>query len=173
MTYYLDGIIVVEGHADVAFLSSFIKSLYVTTNGYELPKEEIDFLKHYCDEKKIIVLTDPDDAGKNIREKIKVYNFKHIDVEVNIDSCNKNGKHGIAECDKNTIINVLKEHLTREKPMRGNITTGQLMDLGIISQYDRDQLCKKLHLGICNGKQLVNRINTLNIDKKKIVEATR
>ena len=54
MTYYLDGIVVVEGHGDEAFLSSFIKSLYVITNGYDLPKEDIDFLKHYSNKKKYV-----------------------------------------------------------------------------------------------------------------------
>ena len=173
MTYYLDGIIVVEGHGDEAFLSSFIKSLYIITNGYDLPKEDIDFLKHYSGKKKVIVFTDPDDAGKSIRKKINDYNFKHIDVEVAIDSCNKNGKHGVAECDKNTIINVLEEHLSTKEPICGNITTSKLMMLGVITKLDRDQLCKKLHLGICNGKQLVRRINVLNIDENTIVEAMR
>ena len=173
MTYYFDGIIVVEGHGDEAFLSSFIKSLYVITNGYDLPEEEIDFLKHYCDKKKIIILTDPDDAGKNIRKKINDYNFKHIDIEVGIDACNKNGKHGIAECDKNTITNVLEEHLSTKEPTLSNISTSRLMSLGVITKLDRDKLCKKLHLGICNGKQLVHRINVLNIDENVIVEAMR
>ena len=173
MTYYLDGIIVVEGHGDVAFLSSFIKSLDVTTNGYDLPEEEIDFLKHCCDKKKVVVLTDPDDAGKDIREKIRAYNFKHIDIEVDLISCNKNGKHGIAECDKNTILNVLKEHLSNKEPITGNITASKLMNLGIVTKLDRDKLCKNLHLGICNGKQLVHRINALNIDEEAITKALR
>ena len=49
--YYFDGIIVVEGKSDVSYLSSFIDALYITTNGYEIPDEEIDFLKHYSKQK--------------------------------------------------------------------------------------------------------------------------
>ena len=173
MTYYLDGVLVVEGHGDVAFLSSFIKSLYVITNGYDLPKEEIDFLKHYCDRKKIVVLTDPDDAGNTIREKINAFDFKHIDINVKLELCNKKGKHGIAECDKNEIINVLEEHLSVNKPIMGDITASKLMHIGVITKLDRDKLCEKLHLGICNGKQLVHRINVLNIDEETIINALR
>ena len=55
MIYCFDGVIVVEGTNDAAFLSSFIDSIFVITNGYDLPKEEIDFLKH-VQGKKIIIL---------------------------------------------------------------------------------------------------------------------
>ena len=46
MNFY-DGIIVVEGRGDEAFLSSFIDSIYVVTNGFELNKKDIDFLVNH------------------------------------------------------------------------------------------------------------------------------
>ena len=39
MKYFVDGIIVVEGISDVAFLSEFIEAEFVTTNGSEIPTE--------------------------------------------------------------------------------------------------------------------------------------
>ena len=36
--YYFNGVIVVEGKSDVSYLSSFIDSLYFTTNGYDIYK---------------------------------------------------------------------------------------------------------------------------------------
>ena len=42
--FYFNGIIVVEGKTDVAFLSSVIMSEYVISNGYEVPKAGIAYL---------------------------------------------------------------------------------------------------------------------------------
>ena len=171
--HYFDGIIVVEGKSDEAFLSSFIEALYVTTNGYDLPKDEVEFLKHYAGSKKISVLTDSDEAGKTIRKRINEYSFPHIDVEVDIKHCNKNNKHGVAECDKNEIINVLKEHLGCEKTLIGNISTKDLIDANVSDKQARDYLAEKLHLGKCNNKQLLRRLNFLRITKEQINEVMR
>ena len=171
--HYFDGIIVVEGKSDEAFLSSFIEALYVTTNGYDLPKDEVEFLKYYAGSKKIIVLTDSDEAGKTIRKRINEYGFPHIDVEVDIKHCNKNNKHGVAECDQNEIINVLKAHLGFEKTLIGNISTKDLIDDNVSDKQARDYLAEKLHLGKCNNKQLLRRLNFLRITKEQINEVMR
>ena len=163
MMYYFDGIIVVEGKSDVSYLSSFIDALYITTNGYEIPDEEIDFLKHYSKQKKVIVLTDPDDAGECIRNKLSKLEFAYIDIKVNLAKCDKNGKHGIAECDKNELLNVLIEHLSTKETTKGQLTCSDLYRYGIVDNESRNSLCKKLHLGICNNKQLLKRLNYLNI----------
>ena len=41
----IDGVIVVEGKSDVAFLSNFIDTEFVTTNGSEISKDTIEYLK--------------------------------------------------------------------------------------------------------------------------------
>ena len=105
MKYHLDNIVVVEGKADEAYLSSFIDAVYVKTNGYEIPSKEIEFLNNPRNNKSIIVLTDSDAAGKEIRTRLNKLLKNPINVEVNILRCNKNGKHGVAECDKEEIRN--------------------------------------------------------------------
>ena len=126
MKYYFDGIIVVEGRNDESYLSSFIESIYVVTNGYEIPKQEIAFINNKRNNKPVIILTDSDEAGKLIREKLNSLFNKGINIEVDIVKCNKNGKHGVAECDKDEVINVLKEHLGTKEPNKGSI---ELKDL--------------------------------------------
>ena len=66
----IDGVIVVEGKTDVSFLSSFVEAEFVTTNGSEISKETIDYLKKIAANKYIYVLTDPDYPGERIRKKI-------------------------------------------------------------------------------------------------------
>ena len=45
MKLFFDGIIVVEGKNDASYLSSFVDTVFVITNGYEIPQKEIEFLK--------------------------------------------------------------------------------------------------------------------------------
>ena len=41
----VDGVIVVEGKSDIAFLSNFIEAEFVITNGSEISKDTISYLK--------------------------------------------------------------------------------------------------------------------------------
>ena len=71
MKYFINKIIVVEGKEDASYLSSFIEAEYVITNGYDIPKEEIDYLNEASKHTDILVLVDPDEAGRQIEEKLK------------------------------------------------------------------------------------------------------
>ena len=71
MKYFINKIIVVEGKEDVSFLSSFIEAEYITTNGYDIPKEEVEYINQASKRKEILVLVDPDKAGREIEEKLK------------------------------------------------------------------------------------------------------
>ena len=169
MKYYFDGIIVVEGTGDTSFLSSFIDALYVETNGFDLKDREIDFLTN--SNKQIIVLTDSDESGKRIRQNLLDKIPHAISVEVDLDHCNKKGKHGVAECDREEIINKLNLYLMKENTRRKNIKTSDLINLGIANKEIREHVCQELHLGVCNQKELIKRIDFLKIDFSEIERA--
>ena len=164
MKYYFDGIIVVEGRNDESFLSSFIESIYVVTNGYEIPKQEVAFINNERNKKSIIILTDSDNAGKTIRAKLNNLINNSVNVEVDIVKCNKHGKHGVAECEQDEVINVLKEHLSTTEPKENTIS---LKDLNI-TKDQRDYLCEKMMLGNCNQKTFIKRINYLELSLEEI-----
>lgn len=168
MKQYFDGVIVVEGTGDSAFLSSFIESIYVETNGYEIPKEEMDFLKNLPTSKRVMILADSDEAGMQIRTRLLEELINPINVIIDINLCNKNNKHGVAECSKKDILNVLKEHLQNENPFNNTLMTSDIVNLGINTKEKRKELCQKLNLGKCNNKTMIKRMNFLNIQKEEI-----
>ena len=170
MNFY-DGIIVVEGRGDEAFLSSFIDSIYVVTNGYELNKKDLEFLKSIEEKNKIIILTDSDDAGFKIRQKIEDEIPGCVNVVADINECNKNGKHGIAESNKNHILSLLKNRLTLVNQKKIYVTSSELYGLGLNNKEKRNELCTKLKLGNCNFKTMVKRLNYKQIDLKQIMES--
>ena len=173
MKYYFDGVIVVEGKHDCAHVSSFVDSLFVVSNGYDVPLKELDFLKNLPSNKKVIVLTDSDQAGEQIRLKINECLPNSTNVRVDILKCHKKGKSGVAECEKEEIINVLNEHFVESKPSIGSLSISDLNSIGLNNKDKREYISKKFHLGICNTKTLLKRINFLGIrlnDLKKELE---
>ena len=73
-------VLVVEGAADASYISSLVEALIVTTNGYEIPDKEIDFLNHLPKGKKVLILTDSDKAGGEIRNRLndRLTNLENI-----------------------------------------------------------------------------------------------
>ena len=115
MKYYLDAILVVEGKEDVSYLSSFIDSEYVVTNGYDISEEELDYLNAASKYKNVIVLVDPDVAGRAIENRLKNKLSKATYLNVKISECIRGEKDGIAECDSSEILRVLGPYLKQEK----------------------------------------------------------
>lgn len=168
----IDGVIVVEGKSDVAFLSSFIEAEFVTTNGSEISKETIEYLKKISSSKNIYVLTDPDYPGDRIRkildENIKGLNHCFVKKENSI----KHGKVGVAESTIQEIENALKNAVKTKDNKNGKITMDDLVKLGLSgseeSNEKRNKIANELNLGHCNAKTFLKRINYCNIDIKEL-----
>lgn len=169
----IDGIIVVEGKSDVSFLSSFIDAEFVTTNGSEISKETINYLKESIKTKNIYVLTDPDYPGERIRkildENIDGLNHCFINKENSI----KKGKVGVAESNKEEILKALSNATKTNQINQGSITLNDLVVLGLCgdtnSEEKRNKIAKELNLGHCNAKTFLKRINYrgISIDELK------
>lgn len=166
MKYYCDAAIVVEGTGDSSYLSSFIEALYIETNGYDIKGEDIDFLEN-CN-KKIIILTDSDQAGETIRNKLFEKLPKSLNIRVNSNLCNKHGKHGVAECEKQEIINVLKEHLYTSKQSKDEVRLNDLISLGFEQKEIKNTISNLFHLGTTKNKEMLKRINFLGITKNDL-----
>jgi len=171
----ISGIIVVEGKADENVLKAIFDCEIIKTNGYDVKPEDIMFLKKASEYENIVVLTDSDKAGEEIRSRLNKSIFNIENVKVNIDLCDKNGKHGVAECDFDEIYNVLKPFISKKDKKPNNITKANLINLGLIgdsnSKEKRDYLSKKLSLGTCNSKNILNRLLILRITLKEVKEA--
>ena len=171
----IDGIVVVEGKSDVSFLSNFIEAEFVTTNGSEISKETIDYLKKASAFRKIYVLTDPDYPGERIRKILddNINNLSHCFVRK--EHSIKKGKVGVAESNKEEIELALKNAVTFDKKPENSITMYQLSELGLTGEGDsslkRKQVCEKLHLGYCNAKTFLNRVNSCGLTIDEISKA--
>ena len=170
MKKYLSGILVVEGKEDASYLSNYIDSEIVITNGFELDEKTVKYLK----DKIVIALFDPDEAGEEIRSKFKKLLPQTIDVFVDIKRCSRGKKCGVAECEIIEILDKLSQYCIEKPTKTKDIKQSDLYNLGLIeNKQKREMVCDKLNLGKCNGKLLYKRliINNITIEKlQKTIE---
>lgn len=167
-------IIVVEGKSDICFLSSFLNADFYQVNGSSVCDEDIDFLEKACSKRGVIILTDPDYPGLQIRNYIlrKIPNSKqaYIRKEVSI----KHHKVGVAESTKEEITHALENVVTYRKKLTNNYTYCDLYSFGLTGTQDsrlkRKYLCEKLNIGYSNAKELLLKLNSLDINLSKIEE---
>lgn len=173
----INGIIVVEGKSDVAFLSTFIDAEFVVTNGSEIPDKTIEYLQKSTGNRDIFVLTDPDSPGKRIRDILdqNIPNLKHCFVSKE-HSIRKN-KVGVAESTKEEVLNALSSFIETSESKTSEITPNDLVKLGLLGAEDskakREAISKKYHLGFGNAKTFLKRVNYSGLtisDLEKVYE---
>ena len=164
----IDGVLVVEGASDVAYLSSFIETLFFTTGGYDLNREKIDFLTSVNKVNKIIVLTDPDEAGKSIKNKLKNEINGVFEVKIAKNSRKHYKKSGVAESDKNEIVNALKNYFTDDNLFTQNYDLNSLISLSENPSKKREEIIKKFGLLGGNNKAIENQLRMLKITREEL-----
>lgn len=167
--------IVVEGKTDKDLLSSFLDCEIVMTNGSAVPEDAIQYIRKLKESKTIIVLTDPDSPGKRIRDVLDSKIPGLIHAYVPKDKCIKKHKVGVAESDKQTILEALENLIPATSPTTPTITHSDLVDLGLLgfdnSAQKRVMLEEKLKLGHTNAKSFVKRCNCLGISREDLEKA--
>lgn len=170
-------LIVVEGKTDLIFLKSFLDADLVITNGSEISKETLEYIKEANKRQGVIILTDPDYPGLRIRNLITEYigDCKHAYIEKS--KAIKGKKVGIAETKKEDIIEALKNVVTYKKDNEKLVCESDLYEMGLLGRDDskklREKVCNYYHLGWCNAKTFLKRINMFGLTKEKIKEVIK
>lgn len=162
---HLDKAIIVEGKYDKIKLSSIFDAMIIVTNGFGIykNKETSDLIKFYAENGGIIILTDSDTAGFQIRNHIKglVPNNKITNVyipeisgkEKRKDKPSKAGTLGVEGIDKYIIIDAFKKagvisenefESYVKKDEKDYITKMDFYDLGFIGKKDSKEKRQKL-----------------------------
>jgi len=169
----IDEVLVVEGKMDKQLLEQYIEGDIITTNGSAISDDVISLLKELSKTRKIIVFTDPDFPGKQIRNKINS-EVECIHCFIDKSKAIKGKKVGVAETDIADLLEVLKEKISTSEYVKGNISISDLNKFGLNGRSNssklRDLLSKKLHIDHCNAKMMVKRLNMLGITKDKLKE---
>lgn len=164
-------VIVVEGKNDSINLKRFFDVDTIETHGLGLSKETIEYIKEINNKRGIIVFTDPDSAGENIRRKLN-YNIKGLkNAFVLKEDARTIKKVGIEHASKEVLSKALENIITFNDG-QNTLSYEDYLDMGLSGLKDsslkREKLIKRFHLGKCNGKTLYKRLNMLGLSKEEI-----
>lgn len=166
-------IIIVEGKDDITAVKQAVDAHVIAVHGYSsFKKETINRLKQISLTNDIIVLTDPDFAGKKIRNLIKdhIPSAKHAFISRKEGT--KNNNIGVENADCSAITEALKKAsiIFHDTDMPKTYTFDDLINnnlcYGKDSKLRREKLGDILRIGYYNSKQLLRSLNSFNIPRE-------
>jgi ribonuclease M5 len=173
MKLQLNALLVVEGTTDVQKLMPFVDAEFVVTNGSAVSKETIQFiLEAKRRGKEVIVLTDPDFPGEQIRHKLdqSIPGLTHIYLEK--QKAIAKHKVGVAQAQSDYLLQSLKHKITAKPSPIQSISMSDLQALGLVgdvsSSHLRAKVLSHFHLGSANVKTMLKRLNFLGIRSDEV-----
>lgn len=174
-----NSIFIVEGRDDKQRLSKIVKDPIYVLNGFKgISSRNIKRLQNLSKNKNLILLLDPDFAGKKMsqRFKEKIPNISEINVPRSISM--KGDNIGVENIKEDVLKNFLKKHL--EKFNNKKIINSYTYTMDDLMQYNlsldgskerRAKLTESLNLKYLNSKQLLKELNQYNIPYKDFLKA--
>ncbi len=154
---HLNKAVIVEGKYDKIHLSQFIDAVIIQTNGFGIYKDDkvSDLIKHYAKTSGIIILTDSDSAGNQIRARIKsivpdgkvqnVYVPEILGKEKRKTSPSKEGKLGVEGIPKELIIEAIKRAgIESSEKDNEKVTMQDFIELGLSGGRNSSELRKEV-----------------------------
>ena len=186
----IDRAIVVEGRDDVAAVSAACDALIIPTHGFGITQETWAVIAKAYDEKGLIILTDPDHAGEEIRRRLtekfpgSVQCFLAREDAVSGDDIGI--ENACPEDIRSALLRAMELHKAAESTAstdKGAETTwhyrevscSDIRDLGLSgaagSKSKRAAICKALGIGFCNSQALVKRLKGFRIGYEELLAA--
>ncbi|NLY87331.1 MAG: ribonuclease M5 [Clostridiales bacterium] len=176
--------IVVEGRDDVDAVSQACDALIIPTHGFGITSETLEVIKKAYEEKGIIILTDPDSAGEEIRKKLTERFPKALQAYVQREDALAGKDIGVENSNKEIIIESIIKAIdmavrltTQELPVMHHVTMNDLVVLGLAGEeYSsklRSKVCGRLGIGYGNTKTMLKKLRGFGIGKDELEEAVR
>lgn len=172
-------IIVVEGKDDIIAVKRAFKGNIdvVATHGLGIKKNLLDELVKLNETKGIIVLTDPDYAGKRISNMIRKYvpNAKFASISRN--DATKGDNIGVENASDEAIIKAIDKARPIYEESKEIFSMEDIIDNGFSglqnSKERRIKFCKIVGITYCNAKQLLTRLNAFGITREEFEKAVK
>lgn len=166
-------VIVVEGRDDTAAVKRAVDAQTIETHGYGIRKETWTLLEKADREKGLIIFTDPDFAGNQIRKRLTERFPQAGQAYLSQKDALKSGDIGIENADPESIRLALeKAHYSLEDAVE-EFTMDDLQEWGLSrgegSAEKRDRLGKRLGIGYGNSKRFLSRMNQYGITREQVL----
>ena len=161
-------IIIVEGRDDTTAVKRSVDAVTIETHGYGISAATWKLIDKAYREKGIIVFTDPDHAGEQIRRRIMARYPDAGQAFLDRDLAEKAGDIGIENASPQAIRDALS---------KARYTMDDMVAAGLTGQDDaaqrRKTVGKILGIGYGNTGTFLKRLNKFNITEEELIKALR
>ncbi|QIB68034.1 ribonuclease M5 [Aminipila butyrica] len=167
-------VIVVEGRDDQAAIKRAIDTPTIATHGYGIAKSTWELIQRAYDSSGIIIFTDPDFAGEEIRRRLRERFPKAKHAYLDRKDATADGDIGIENAKPAAILEALeKAHCTKETATK-EFAMEDLMRYGLAggpgAADKRSGLGKALGIGYGNSAAFLNKLNQYAITRAQFEE---
>jgi len=169
--------IVVEGRDDTAAVQKAVEALIIETHGYGISKKTWELLEKADKEKGLIIFTDPDYSGEEIRRRItaKFPNSKHAYMPRK--KATKKDDIGIENASPEAILEALSKIAYTKETQSDFFTMVDMDAAGLVgnpkAKENREFLGTELGIGYGNSSAFLKKLNRFGIDKQRFWDAVK
>jgi ribonuclease M5 len=168
-------IIVVEGRDDASAIKSAVCAEVISTHGFGIHEETWALIEKAYHEKGIIIFTDPDFSGEQIRKKLSKRFPKAKHAYLALSDAKKSDTIGVENATPEAIIDAVNKAKASFEDTTSIFTYEDLLAFGLTGDEDssekRAAVGKILGIGYGNSKSFLNKLNKYGITMEELHEA--
>lgn len=168
-------VIVVEGRDDEQAVNRAVEASTIATHGFGIAKNTWKLIEKAYKERGIIVFTDPDFAGEQIRKRITEKFPEAKQAYLTQEEAWKNGDIGIENAKPEDIRDALSKARATAAQKNNTFSNSDLFELGLAGGDNaaqlRNQIGRKLGIGYGNTKLFLRRLNEYGITREELEDA--
>ncbi len=163
-------VIVVEGRDDTNAVLRAVDGLTIETHGFGIKKETWDLLEKAYKEKGLIILTDPDYSGEEIRRKLTARFPESRQAFLTRSEAEKKGDIGIENAEPEDIAEAIRKAHYTAAAETALFTEEDLFAAGLTGRQDsaqrRQLLGAALGIGYGNARGFLKKLNSFGVSRE-------
>ena len=182
----LDRALIVEGRDDVAAARRAVDGLIIATHGFGISSETWEVIAKAAKEKGLIILTDPDHAGEQIRKTISSEFPDSVHAYIAREDAVCAGDIGVENAKPEVIRNAIEKALARagrssnedcsaDQKHKIPVRMEDLRELGLAGAEGaadaRAKVCRALGIGYGNAGAMIKKLRGFGIDRDELRKA--
>ncbi|TGE34062.1 ribonuclease M5 [Desulfosporosinus sp. Sb-LF] len=169
-------LIVVEGKNDAHAVRQALGEVdIIWTEGYGLTKKKLEYIAEMADRQGVIIFTDPDTVGEQIRNRIRAYVPQAKHTYLTRKAATKQGDIGVENATTHEIQRAFAHIQQEQEAINGTFTIKDLVSVGLAGATGASELRialgRKLGIGDTNAKQFLHRLNRFSISRELFFQA--
>ena len=168
-------VIVVEGRDDTMAVKRAVNADTIETHGFGISAKTWQLLEKADEQRGLIIFTDPDHAGENIRKKVSERFPGSLHAYLDREDARDGDDIGIENARPEAIIRALEKARAVTVTRENVFTMEDLQKTGLTSGSDsarwRAQAGKILGIGNGNSKAFLKKLNAYGITKEEFYGA--